>query len=406
MFSLCNRKTPGFLSVSSRKMALFGSSGSIMAGIRRQLREPGTIYSRLRDGENLTTVQRMKVTFSCSAVAMIGLMTYKYWEVVNVTGNPADITSTHRLFWLRTLFGRSRSRITGSIAETELPISWRAPFYKGFAKLYPMCNLEEVRFPLESYKSFARFFVRTLQDDARPIRDNSPHALISPCDCEVVTLGDVEGERVTQIKGATYNLRAFLGEDPRTTAQKNLKYCVLYLGPGDYHHFHSPCEYKVNARRHFSGECLPVLKAFCKKINDVFAVNERVVLTGEWTHGKMFYSAVAAYNVGNIRMWFDPKMRTNRLRVVPVYMGGDVFGRTYEKPIELARGERVGEFRLGSTIVLVFEAPEDFKWTVSENSRLRLGETLGYCSKLHTPPTDPNVSFGSCTAIIPERATA
>lgn len=90
------------------------------------------------------------------------------------------------------------------------------------------------------------------------------------------------------------------GGEKRATTKKCC-YAVLYLAPGDYHRFHSPCEsFRLMCGRHFPGEVLPVHKYFLRWLSDLFCLNERVVLSGEWEQGQMHMAAVAAYNVGNI----------------------------------------------------------------------------------------------------------
>ncbi|CDJ69001.1 phosphatidylserine decarboxylase proenzyme, putative [Eimeria necatrix] len=136
--------------------------------------------------------------------------------------------------------------------------------------------------------------------------DLSPLAMVSPCDCTVSVLGEVCGDRVPQ-----------------------LMYCVLHLAPHHYHHFHAPCDFTQTVRRHMHGECLPVFRSFLSKFNDIFSVQERVVLSGCWKGGALHIAAVAACNVGDIRLDREPDLRTNQDRVVLRHLGGDVDIRTY-----------------------------------------------------------------------------
>ncbi|KAL8269287.1 hypothetical protein Esti_006777 [Eimeria stiedai] len=147
-----------------------------------------------------------------------------------------------------------------------------------------------------------------------------------------------------------------------------LMYCVLHLAPHHYHHFHAPCDFSQTIRRHMHGECLPVFRSFLAKFNDIFNVQERVVLSGSWIGGCLHLAAVAACN----------DLRTNRDRVVLRHLGGDIDIRTFrDKPLQFDVGSHVGEFRLGSTIVLVFEAPRDFEFCVKPGQRILAGSRLG-----------------------------
>jgi len=310
----------------------------------------------------------------------VASMEYKFKECIDIVGNPAQVTSPHRLFWLRMLFGRMRSRWFGSLCETYLPVALRSPAYRLFAWTYNV-DLAEVRYPLDSYRTFSDFFSRALRDDARPIAD-VPAGLVSPVDGQVMTSGVLQGAnaRVEQVKGATYSVPAFLGFDPekvKASATSTVRYVVLYLAAGDYHRIHSPCEVTFTQGRHFCGELLPVRAGLLRRVSDVFCVNERVVLSGSWRYGQMHLAAVAAANVGNIFLDFDAKLKTNRLRDIAVHCGGDVSSKMYPDGVSLSAGGAVGGFRLGSTVVLIFEAPQDFQWKVGEGDKVRVGQPLG-----------------------------
>ena len=166
----------------------------------------------------------------------------------------------------------------------------------------------------------------------------------SPCDGLVVNLGVISDDKIDQIKGVNYSMASFFGpqkyhESPCPTDSNCVRkrliqdpnnvlyHCVLYLAPGDYHRFHSPVNWQVNFRRHFSGidqeRCfkyhntnmflfifpgllLSVNPSVVQWINELFALNERVLYTGEWIHGFFSMTAVGATNVGSIRTYFDP----------------------------------------------------------------------------------------------------
>lgn len=311
-------------------------------------------------------------TFTCT-------MQYKFKECVEIVGNPAQITSPGTLFWLRVLFGRMRSRWFGALTEIRLPVGLRAPLFRLFAWTYSV-DLEEVRYPLDSFRTFNDFFCRALKEDARPISD-MPAGLVSPVDGRVLASGVIRNAntRVEQVKGATYSVPAFLGLDPvEFKAEKSvIRYVVLYLAPGDYHRIHAPCRVKFSQGRHFCGELIPLKQSILKNVDDIFAVNERVVLSGEWGFGQMHLVAVAAMNVGNIYLDFDEKLKTNRLRDIAVHCGGDVSKKLYPEGVALETGGNIGGFRLGSTVVLVFDAPECFQWKVNLGDSVRVGEALG-----------------------------
>ncbi|GAA5991663.1 hypothetical protein JCM10908_001083 [Rhodotorula pacifica] len=160
-----------------------------------------------------------------------------------------------------------------------------------------------------------------------------------------------------------------------------LYFTVIYLAPGDYHRFHSPTSWVVERRRHFAGELFSVSPWMVGKLADLFVLNERVAMLGRWRYGFFSMIPVGATNVGSIRVNFDSSLRTNSpLRpVVP----GTFSEATYAKASTmlggqpLRAGDEVGGFWLGSTIVLVFEAP-DFHFDIQNGQKLKVGEALGH----------------------------
>lgn len=195
-----------------------------------------------------------------------------------------------------------------------------------------------------------------------------------------------------------------------------LYYCVVYLAPGDYHRFHSPVSWVVESRRHFAGELYSVSPYLVRTLPGLFTLNERVVLLGKWKYGFFSYTPVGATNVGSIVVNFDRELRTNSLltdtQADQAAAEAKEKGETYSGYAEatykaasnvlgghaLKRGEEMGGFQLGSTIVMVFEAPKGrrptldegymgadgsgrkggFKWCIEKGMHVKVGEQLGY----------------------------
>ena len=196
---------------------------------------------------------------------------------------------------------------------------------------------------------------------------------------------------------------------PRTA----LYYIVVYLAPGDYHRFHSPASWVVEKRRHFAGELYSVSPYLQRTLPGLFTLNERVVLLGRWRWGFFSFTPVGATNVGSIKINFDSELRTNSLTTdtaadraaeEALERGEPYSGfaeATYAQSSRLLgghalrRGEEMGGFQLGSSIVIVFEAPrgkrkslddgwEDgdvkggWRWAVERGQKVKYGEPLGW----------------------------
>lgn len=204
----------------------------------------------------------------------------------------------------------------------------------------------------------------------------------------------------------------FQGTSDRPT---RLYYLVVYLAPGDYHRFHSPVSWVCSTRRHFAGELYSVSPYVQRTLPGLFTLNERVVLLGRWKYGFFSYTPVGATNVGSIKINFDKELRTNSLTTdteadrqayaakergeaysgfsEATYEGASAFLQGYP----LSRGEEMGGFQLGSSIVMVFEAPAGeratsldkgglgggkvkggWKWNVQQGQKVQVGQALGW----------------------------
>lgn len=162
----------------------------------------------------------------------------------------------------------------------------------------------------------------------------------------------------------------------------SLYFSVIYLAPGDYHRFHSPTAWVVEKRRHFSGELYSVSPYMAKRLPNLFVLNERVALLGRWRYGFFSMVPVGATNVGSIKINFDQALRTNlRGRRPPP---GTYTEAIYAAASSVLNGqplipaEEMGGFLLGSTIVLVFEAPNTFEFSVQAGQKVRVGQSLGH----------------------------
>lgn len=192
-----------------------------------------------------------------------------------------------------------------------------------------------------------------------------------------------------------------------------LYFCVVYLAPGDYHRFHSPVSWVVQSRRHFAGELYSVSPFLVKNLPGLFTLNERVVLLGRWKYGFFSYTPVGATNVGSIVVNFDNELRTNSLltdtladkAAAKAQKNGEPYSGFSEAHYDnaspvlgghaLQKGEEMGGFQLGSTIVMVFEAPKGrrpsfdegfdgeeraggWQWSIKKGDKVRMGQALGF----------------------------
>mmetsp|Transcript_65447 Transcript_65447/g.90471 ORF Transcript_65447/g.90471 Transcript_65447/m.90471 type:complete len:310 (-) Transcript_65447:221-1150(-) len=300
-----------------------------------------------------------------------------------------------------------------------VPKFLRVPFFGGFSKMYGVDINESERY-YDEFNYFTDFFTRTLKPEARKIENlTDQNTLASPCDGTVLTVGEVDtlASTIDAVKGRSYRLDEFMlghsGDSSDNSDEKNnsgveallknvaakgnkLFYSVIYLSPGDYHRFHSPAIHTADYRRHIVGYLAPVKPSYVNKHKDVFKNNERVNIFGEWREDDFFFlSYVGALNVGSIKLDFDTDVVTNE--AFPDY--SMFYDKNYNEiedrgpfakylakqennyseaseKINFAKGEMTGRFEMGSTIVLVWEAPEDTQVNLEPGQKLKLGQEI------------------------------
>ncbi|XP_059147009.1 phosphatidylserine decarboxylase proenzyme, mitochondrial-like isoform X2 [Physella acuta] len=346
---------------------------------------------RLLSDQNVQTKKKSLSTLSKFSLVVCGCVPVGYYVIHKMTtaekpGKPWQI-NLYRRMPLKTL-----SRLWGKFNQMELPIFLRKPLLGLYIWMFG-CNLEEAEIEdLKLYRNLGEFFRRQLKPHVRPIDDD--HVLTSPADGKILYYGQVKNGILEQVKGVTYSLRGFLG--PQTASgtcvdihnesdeefQKDLSlqpgnelhHVIIYLAPGDYHRFHSPATWTVEHRRHFPGELLSVNPGIARWVQGLFNFNERAVYTGRWEHGFFSMAAVGATNVGSIKIYCDEELETNTRTRHPEHT---YFDKKFATPITIEKGDMFGEFNLGSTIVLIFEAPPGFKFKVHEGDKIKYGRPLG-----------------------------
>src|SRR5262245_15290455 len=266
--------------------------------------------------------------------------------------------------WLpKGTFGRA----VGFWARRHIPRPLRPRLYRRFARAYGI-NLDEVERPLDEYTSFDGFFTRHLRAGARPI-DPDPAVVVSPVDGTVVESGLAAGGRLIQAKGLDYTLRALLIDEDTTACFAGGSYVTLYLAPRDYHRIHAPADGSVTGYRHVPGAFCPVGPASGRRVAGRFARNERLVTYLATPLGRMAVVKVAATGVGHVTVTYDTDAQTRqsrRTRRVDYPVG---------KPIR--KGEELGTFHLGSTVIVLFEQGRVALAPLERGQRVQLGQPIG-----------------------------
>lgn len=257
----------------------------------------------------------------------------------------------------------------GRLMHTKLPEPLAQWSIRTFGKYYQI-DFDEAEKNVSEYSSIGDFFVRRLKPGARPIAE-SP--VLHPADSVIAQVGQVREGHCIQAKGKTYSVADLCGDFEWAKKYEDGLFLTYYLCPTDYHRVHSPVDGNIQKLRHVPGHLWPVNSWSTENIEKLFAVNERVILEIESRLGSCLMVFVGATNVGQIRLSFDPDIITN--------VRGDKEPRekVYEPPVQIQRGEEVGAFYMGSTIVMIYPKTirlQRDEWDSFKNRKVQYGQAL------------------------------
>ena len=221
---------------------------------------------------------------------------------------------------------------------------------KVFAKKYNVDMTEAKKENFSDYESFNQFFIRELKDDARKINEN-PTALCLPADGRVSQIGHIDDERLLQAKGHFFSLSDLLaGDEELVNTFKNGEFATIYLSPRDYHRVHMPCDATLRKMIYVPGDLFSVNPFLAEHVPNLFARNERVICVFDTAFGPMVQILVGAT--------ITASMSTVWAGVINPPRTGEVKVWTYQgdSAIKLTKGQEMGAFQLGSTVINLFPA--------------------------------------------------
>jgi phosphatidylserine decarboxylase len=234
-------------------------------------------------------------------------------------------------------------------------------------------NMAEAANPdIASYASFNEFFTRPLKDGARPFADAD---FLCPVDGAISQFGAIERDQIFQAKGHSYSTTALVGGDRQLAAQfENGSFATLYLSPRDYHRIHMPCDGKLLRMIYVPGALFSVNPTTARGVPGLFARNERVVCVFETASGPFVLTLVGATIVGSMATVWHGVVNPPRPGVVREW-------RYEEQNIMLKKGDEMGRFLLGSTVVMLFPKNAlSFNPAWQPAAAIRMGEAMGEAS--------------------------
>lgn len=288
-------------------------------------------------------------------------------------GNDASLLDLLKSWPLAVLPHQLLSRLVRSATRWRASW-WKNPLIRMFIRHFNVDMSEAAAANAEDYADFNSFFTRTLKPGARAFPDDQ-QAITSPVDGRVSQAGDIRAGRLIQAKGRDYSLAALLGDEQQSAADfANGKFATLYLSPRDYHRIHMPCQGQLLDTTYVPGRLFSVAPHTTRAIPNLFTRNERLVTRFETPAGPMALIMVGAIFVSCMEtVWgglVNPSMGM-RLQHTRFHPGGST-------AVKLDRGEEVGRFNMGSTVILLF-GPDRIDWAsdLQPGSPVRLGQILG-----------------------------
>ena len=247
----------------------------------------------------------------------------------------------------------------------RIEIVWlKNTFLRWFVKKYDVNLSEAQRGKIEDYKHINDFFTRSLKPGVRSLADAT---IISPVDGVVSQAGVVHFSRVLQAKGQSYSVQQLLADESSDQFEEG-QFATIYLSPKDYHRIHMPFDGSLVSMKYVPGDLFSVNQKTAQKVDGLFARNERLICFFDTDFGEVVFILVGAIMVGSMEVVWEG-------RITPPYTKSVKEFDYRAKDIKLVKGEEMGRFNMGSTVIIVL--PKDApKMNLSELEPLRMGQAI------------------------------
>lgn len=251
-------------------------------------------------------------------------------------------------------------------------IHWlKNPVIRTFIRLFNVDMTQSRISDIREFEHFNAFFTRELKPSARPIIE-AQNKIACPADGAVSAIGDIVDGRVFQAKGHDFSLTELLGGDEEAAEHfRHGKFMTVYLSPRDYHRLHMPFSGKLFRQTHVPGRLFSVAPHTVKTIPRLFARNERLVTLFDTDIGRMGLVLVGAINVASIEtVWAGEITPPGAKKITQThYSDGEVPA--------LNKGQEMGRFNMGSTIIVLFERKIDWDAALSTGTAVQMGQSVG-----------------------------
>lgn len=263
------------------------------------------------------------------------------------------------------------SRLIGRFASCR--IGWvKNAFIRWFAARYQVDMSEAAEPDLQAYADFNSFFTRALTQGARQV-DADPLSIACPADGAISQAGRIDHDRIFQAKGRSFSVQALLGGDEALASEfHHGQFATVYLSPRDYHRVHMPLSGTLRRMVYVPGKLFSVNTMTSEHVDALFARNERLVCIFDTEHGPMALVLVGAMIVAGIdTVWSGHVCPSGRSQVTTDYASEAV-------PRHFLKGEEMGRFKLGSTVVALFAQDRvQLEAGLTAGAVVRMGQRMG-----------------------------
>ncbi len=261
-----------------------------------------------------------------------------------------------RSWGIRNIFGpQIFSAFMGFFASKKVPKWMLNPVLKKYVKHYHI-DMGQFEGEIGDFASFTDFFTRKLKPNARQFQGR----LLSPADSIVTDFGKVSSDMIIEVKGMACKLSTFL----KKILNINFKsFAIFYLSPADYHRFHAPFDMQIEKIIYVPGDLYSVNPKNVDKYDTLFCDNRKIVLYGNSEFGKFAMVLVGALVVGKIILNFGTKKLTKSIDEEHI-------------SVNFKKGEELGAFELGSTVILLTEKDILDKINISKGEHVHVGQNL------------------------------
>jgi phosphatidylserine decarboxylase len=249
----------------------------------------------------------------------------------------------------------------------------RAPWFKnllvsGFLKLFSIDMQDAVQTDPLAYGSFNEFFTRALRPGTRTVAAD-PHAIACPVDGTISEAGEIDADALIQAKGRYYTLVELLAAQGWARNFVGGSFATIYLAPYNYHRVHMPVRGNLVETVYVPGRLFSVNAVTASRVPRLFARNERVLTLFDTAFGQVAVVLVGALNVGSMATVWAGDITPAARRMVT---------RLPAKQVVLDKGEELGRFNMGSTVILLFQKDRArLSADVRAGALVSLGQSLG-----------------------------